>query len=73
MYNSPFIRELVANAIDRLDIAWLSRVSLDLAAQIFNVGINAAVKTAFGHAMQSVDQLGTAKGLAWVLRQRASA
>ena len=49
--------KLVAHAIDRQDIAGIGRIGFQLAAQVLDMGINAAIVAVVGDAVQPVQQL----------------
>ncbi len=61
--SSDIVVELVADAVNREDVLRLGGVRFYLAAQVFDVGVDAAVVTLVGDAMQVVQQLRTRKNL----------
>jgi len=48
-------RKLIADAVNGEHVARVGGVGFDLATQIFDVRIDAAVETTFSHAVQAVD------------------
>src|SRR5918995_7283172 len=50
-------REAVADAVDRLHVAGLARLRLDLAAQVLDVGVDRPLIRLEGDAVQHVEQL----------------